>query len=132
MSTKAIGRLVRARDAALALVLAGGIALGSGAARAQLKHEGVEATVMTFTGPQIAEPLQRRAPDFKELTGATINVVTVPFSDLYSKLLTDFATGTNSIDGMVFAPQWMVDYIEPGYLEDLTERVERRRGAAVG
>ena len=78
---------------------------------------------MTFTGPQIAEPLQRRAPDFKELTGATINVVTVPFSDLYSKLLTDFATGTNSIDGMVFAPQWMVDYIEPGYLEDLTERV---------
>ena len=78
---------------------------------------------MTFTGPQIAEPLQRRAPDFKELTGATINVVTVPFSDLYSKLLTDFATGTNSIDGMVFAPQWMVDYIEPGYLEDLTDRV---------
>jgi len=107
----------------LALLLAGGVAVGSGEALAQLKHEGVEATVMTFTGPQIAEPLQRRAPEFKELTGATINVVTVPFSDLYSKLLTDFATGTNSIDGMVFAPQWMVDYIEPGYLEDLTERV---------
>src|ERR671919_605470 len=97
---------------ALALLLAGGIALWSGTAAAQLTHEGVEATVMTFTGPQIAEPLQRRAPDFKELTGATINVVTVPFSDLYSKLLTDFATGTNSIDGMVFAPQWMDDYIE--------------------
>jgi multiple sugar transport system substrate-binding protein len=107
----------------LAWLLAGGIGLGAGAAQAQLKHEGVEATVMTFTGPQIAEPLQRRAPDFKELTGATINVVTVPFSDLYSKLLTDFATGTNSIDGTVFAPQWMVDFIEPGYLEDLTERV---------
>ena len=108
---------------ALALVLAGGGGLAPATATAQLKHEGVEATVMTFTGPQIAEPLQRRAPDFKELTGATINVVTVPFSDLYSKLLTDFATGTNSIDGMVFAPQWMVDYIEPGYLEDITERV---------
>ncbi|HZA65701.1 MAG TPA: extracellular solute-binding protein [Geminicoccaceae bacterium] len=107
----------------LALLLAGGVVLGSGEALAQLKHEGVEATVMTFTGPQIAEPLQRRAPEFKELTGATINVVTVPFSDLYSKLLTDFATGTNSIDGTVFAPQWMVDFIEPGYLEDLTERV---------
>jgi multiple sugar transport system substrate-binding protein len=107
----------------LAVLVAGGVALGAGTAAAQLKHEGVEATVMTFTGPQIAEPLQRRAPDFKELTGATINVVTVPFSDLYSKLITDFATGTNSIDGMVFAPQWMADYIEPGYLEDLTERV---------
>jgi multiple sugar transport system substrate-binding protein len=116
-----IGRT--ATVSALAPLLAGGIALWSGTAEAQLKHEGVEATVMTFTGPQIAEPLQRRAPEFKKLTGATINVVTVPFSDLYSKLLTDFATGTNSIDGMVFAPQWMVDYIEPGYLEDLTERV---------
>ena len=109
--------------AAPCLALAGGIALAAGGAHAQLKHDGVEATVMTFTGPQIAEPLQRRAPDFKKLTGATINVVTVPFSDLYNKLLTDFATGTNSIDGMVFAPQWMVDYIEPGYLEDLTERI---------
>jgi multiple sugar transport system substrate-binding protein len=108
----------------LAVALAGSVALAAGGAQAQLKHDGVEATVMTFTGPQIAEPLQRRAPDFKKLTGAQINVVTVPFSDLYNKLLTDFATGTNSIDGMVFAPQWMVDYIEPGYLEDLSARVD--------
>ena len=103
--------------AAIALSLAGGHAL------AQMKHEGVTVNIMTFSGPQIAEPLQRRGPDFKQLTGATINVVTVPFSDLYTKALTDFATGTNSVDAIVFAPQWMVDYIEPGYLEDLTERV---------
>ena len=78
---------------------------------------------MTFTGPQIAEPLQRRAPEFKALTGAEINVITVPFSDLYTNLLTDFATGTNSIDAAVFAPQWMVDYVDPGYVEDMTDRV---------
>ena len=93
-------------------------------ATAQLKHEGVVVNVMTFTGPQIAEPLQRRAPDFKKLTGATINVVTVPFSDLYTKLLADFATGTNSIDAMVLAPQWMGDYIQADYLEDLTDRIK--------
>ena len=40
---------------------------------------------MTFTGPQIAEPLQRRAPEFEKLTGAKINVITVPFSDLYTQ-----------------------------------------------
>ncbi|GFP26056.1 multiple sugar transport system substrate-binding protein, partial [Candidatus Hakubella thermalkaliphila] len=33
------------------------------------------------------------------------------------------ATGTNSYDAFVFAPQWMGDYIVPGYLEDLTDRV---------
>ncbi len=85
--------------------------------------EGVEINILTFTGPQIAEPLQRRGPDFTALTGAKVNVIIVPFSDLYQKMLTDMATGTNSFDGFVFAPQWMVDFITPGYLEDLTDRV---------
>lgn len=85
--------------------------------------EGVEVNILTFTGPQIAEPLQRRAPDFEALTGAKINVVTVPFSDLYQKMLTDMATGTNSYHAFVFAPQWMADFVVPGYLEDLTDRV---------
>ena len=33
------------------------------------------------------------------------------------------ATGTNAFDAWVFAPQWMVDYIVPGYVEDLTDRI---------
>jgi multiple sugar transport system substrate-binding protein len=88
------------------------------------KHQGVEVTVLTFTGPQIAEPLQRRAPDFGRATGATIKVVTVPFSDLYDKILTDVATGTNSYDAFVFDPQWMGDFVPNGYLEDITDRVK--------
>jgi multiple sugar transport system substrate-binding protein len=89
----------------------------------QQTFAGVEVNLVTFTGPQIAEPLQRRAPEFQQLTGARVNVITVPFSDLYQRVLTDMATGTNSFDAFVFAPQWMVDYVEPGFLEDLTERV---------
>jgi multiple sugar transport system substrate-binding protein len=86
-------------------------------------YEGVEINILTFTGPQIAEPLQRRGPDFTELTGAKVNVIIVPFSDLYQKILTDMATGTNAFDAWVFAPQWMVDYVVPGYVEDLTDRI---------
>src|SRR5882672_1200347 len=93
-------------------------------AAAQMKYDGVTVNIVTFTGPQRAEPLQRRAPDFQKLTGAKINVITVPFSDLYAKLLTDWSSGTNSIDATVFAPQWMVDYATPGYLEDLTARID--------
>jgi multiple sugar transport system substrate-binding protein len=93
---------------------------GTGAER----HKGVDVTVLTFTGPQIAEPLQRRAPAFNAATGATIKVVTVPFSDLYDKILTDLATNTNSYDAFVFDPQWMGDFVPPGYLEDITDRVK--------
>lgn len=87
--------------------------------------EGQTVNVVTFTGPQIAEPLQRRGPDFEKLTGAKINVITVPFADLYQKILTDAATGTNSYDAYVFSPSWFADYVTPGYLEDLTDRVAK-------
>ena len=90
----------------------------------QKKYEGVTINILTFTGPQIAEPLQRHGPEFTELTGAAVNVSTVPFGDLFQKALTDFATGTNSYDVIVFDPQWMGDYVAGDYLEDLTERVK--------
>jgi multiple sugar transport system substrate-binding protein len=88
------------------------------------KFSGTTIRVVTFTGPQIAEPLQRRAPDFEKQTGAKVQVITVPFSDLYQKILTDSATKTNAYDAYVFDPQWMGDYVPPGYLEDLTDRVQ--------
>src|SRR5579885_3572670 len=93
-------------------------------ARAAGQFEGVTVNVMTQTGA-IQEPLQRRAPDFEKLTGAKINIIAVPFSDLYQKVLTDWASGTNSVDAAVFAPQWMVDYVAGGYLEDITDRVAK-------
>ena len=93
------------------------------ASAAAQDFSGVEVNVLTFTGPQIAEPLQRHAPEFKAKTGAEIKVVTVPFSDLYQKVLTDISTGTNSYQAFVFDPQWMGDFVGPGYLADLTDKV---------
>src|SRR4030095_5170813 len=85
---------------------------------------------MRLAGPRPAEPMQRRAPDFEKLTGAKVNIITVPFSDLYQKLLTDWAGGTNSIDAGVFAPQWMVDYVTPGLLEDISDKLASDKQAA--
>jgi len=85
---------------------------------------GITVNIVTFTGPQIAEPLQRHAPEFEQATGAKINIITVPFSDLYNKILTDFSTGTNSYDAIVYDPQWMGDFASAGYLLDLTDMVK--------
>lgn len=96
---------------------------GLGSAARAGEFDGVTVNVITFTGPQIAEPLQRRAPDFEKLTGAHINVVTVPFSELYQKILTDWTAGTNSIDAAVYPSSWLVDF--SGLLEDLDERIAK-------
>ena len=118
------------RHLARALVLMVGVGLiaacsGGSNTGSNQPYSGTTIRVVTFTGPQIAEPLQRRAPDFEKLTGAKVQIITVPFSDLYQKVLTDFATKTNSYDATVFDPQWMGDYVPPGYLEDLTDRVQK-------
>jgi len=88
-------------------------------------YEGVTIDILTFVGPQVAEPLQRRGPDFTELTGATVNIITVPNSELYQKVLTDAVSGTNAYDGYLFAPSWIVDFAPAGLIEDLTPYVEK-------
>src|SRR4051812_33101997 len=71
---------------------------GAAAAPAAGDFKGVEINVLTFTGPQIAEPLQRRGKEFSDKTGAKVNVTVVPFADLYQKILGDVSTGTNAFD----------------------------------
>jgi hypothetical protein len=66
------------------------------------KFAGVNVNILTFNGPQIAEPLQRRAPDWDQLTGGHVNVVAVGFQTIYDKALLDASTGTNSFDAYVF------------------------------
>ena len=99
-------------------------AVAPSASAAGQDFTGVTVELLTFNGPQIAEPLQRRAPDFEALTGAKINVVAVGFQEIYDKAILDLSTGTNSFDAFVFNPQWLGDFTGPGYLEDLSARVE--------
>ncbi len=87
------------------------------------KFKGLNVNILTFNGPQVAEPLQRRAPDWACLTGGHVNVVAVGFQTIYDKALLDASTGTNAFDAYVFDPQWLGDFVGPGYLADLTDRV---------
>jgi multiple sugar transport system substrate-binding protein len=98
-------------------------ASATAAAPAGTKFAGINVNILTFNGPQVAEPLQRRAPDWAQLTGGHVNVVAVGFQTIYDKALLDASTGTNAFDAYVFDPQWMGDFTGPGYLLDLTDRV---------
>ena len=111
----------------LATAAIGAAALGAAAfaplAGAEMKHEGVTVNILTRPGPVIAGRLEERGEEFKEMTGATINVSSVPFADLFQKLLTDWSTGTNSIDVGVFASGWAVELADSDLLADLSDFV---------
>jgi multiple sugar transport system substrate-binding protein len=89
-----------------------------------MPYDGVTVRILSFAGPQVTEPLLRRGPDFEALTGANIEVTTVPFDALYSAILTDQTTGTNSYDAFIMSPQWNADFVGAGILEDLSSYVD--------
>jgi multiple sugar transport system substrate-binding protein len=95
------------------------------AAKAQKMYDGVEINLLTRPGPVIAGRLEERGLEYQEMTGAKVNVATVPFADLFQKLLTDWATGTNSIDIGVFASGWAVELVDGGLVADLSDFVAK-------
>ena len=109
-------------------------AASSGAAPSAAAEDftGVVVNVLTFNGPQIAEPLQRRAPDFEELTGAHVNVIAVPFRTSTRRPSPTRRPAPTATTRYVFDPQWMGDFVAPGYLEDLTRPRQRRPHARSG
>lgn len=90
----------------------------------QPRLDGVAIDVLTFEG-QIGKTVKRHALDFEALTGATINIKTVPFGELHNSILQDFTSKTNQYEVVFFVSQWLVDYAGPGYLEDITEQVKQ-------
>ena len=88
------------------------------------EFDGVEVNILTRPGPVIAQRLVERGEEFTEMTGAKIRVNEVPFAELFQKILTDWATGTNSIDVGVFASGWAVELADADLIEDLTPYVE--------
>ncbi len=106
-----------------ALAVAGMISAAAPAAAQDYK--GVTVNILTRPGPVIAQKLVERGEEFTKMTGAEIRVAEVPFAELFQKLLTDWATGTNSIDVGVFASGWAVEMVDGGLLEDLTDYVAK-------
>jgi len=83
------------------------------------EFDGVTISILTRPGPVIAGRLVDRGKEFTEMTGAEIRVNEVPFAEIFQKLLTDWATGTNSIDVGVFASGWAVELVDGGLVENL-------------
>lgn len=111
---------------ATAIALAAGMAFMPTTATAggHLEYEGVTINILTRPGPVIAGRIVERAEEFKEMTGAEVRVSEVPFAEIFQKLLTDWATGTKSIDVGVFASGWGVELVNGGLVENLDPYIE--------
>ena len=79
-------------------------------------YKGRTLNIITHAVPVIGEPTALHAKQFQELTGAKVNVVHVPFGDLFQRIMIPFQTGQNAYDVLFYGSLWIGDlnpYLEP-------------------
>jgi len=72
--------------------------------------DGVKLVAVTQPGPYIAGPLFDHGDEWTALTGGEVEVVEVPYGDLYEKIMTSFVTGVHAYDIMVEPATWLPDF----------------------
>ena len=86
-------------------------------------YEGETITVL-FQGHPSSDAIIEMLPGFEESTGITVNAETIPYSDLTSRALLEFSTGSGRYD-LVF-DDWVkaIGYADAGYIEPLDSFIE--------
>ncbi|MEH1785860.1 extracellular solute-binding protein [Nostoc sp.] len=92
------------------------------------RFDGVMINVITHDGAQ-KTATARHIAGFEALTGAKVNLTTVPFKDLYDTLQKNWSGKNSKYDAAIVLPQWLIDFINAGSLEDLSDR--RKSDAAL-
>lgn len=76
--------------------------------------KGKKFTIGVYSAGQrgaISGPLYFWRPKFEELTGATYDIVEIPFAELREKIFTDLQTGTGTYDVIINCSNYYGDYI---------------------
>ena len=73
-------------------------------------YSGVTLTAVSQTGPFIASALRMAGDKWQEQTCGTLNIVEIPFGELYPKFITGMSAGNVDFDVMTFAPAWLADF----------------------
>ncbi|ORE95497.1 ABC transporter substrate-binding protein [Acuticoccus yangtzensis] len=95
------------------------------AVEAAQAFRGSEVTVVWEAGLQALDPLNFSGPMWEEATGIKVNIVEVPTSEMFTKILQEHRAGTGAYDALNVVPAWMPDLVRAGALEPLDSYVEK-------
>jgi len=105
-------------------VAGGGGDAASIAVEAAKQYSGTTLTISYVAGLQ-AQDGYFFGPQWTNLTGIEVEVVEVPFEELYSNTIADHLAGTSSVDIINVVPAWMGDFAAAGVLEPLDDFVNQ-------
>ncbi|GGF93561.1 ABC transporter substrate-binding protein [Paenibacillus abyssi] len=101
------------------MVVMASVLILSGCSNGNNSAGGGSKVVNVAVGSFATSSLTMIKDEWEARTGATMNIIEIPFGSLYEKLVTSFATGTNSYDVVVYPSNWLSDFVEGNYIQDL-------------
>ena len=72
-------------------------------------YSGRTLKIISHAVPVIGEPTDLHAKQFEDLTGAKVDVVHIPFGDLYQRIMVPFQTGQAAYDVLFYGSLWIGD-----------------------
>ncbi|MGH6899570.1 MAG: ABC transporter substrate-binding protein [Geminicoccaceae bacterium] len=116
--------------AAIALGICGPVAAQSTSPAEQAvaearQYAGTTLTITWEAGLQALDPLNFSGPLWEELTGISINVVEIPFDEMFVKTMAEFRAGTGAYDVLNVVPSQMPDLVSAGVIEPLDDDIDK-------
>ena len=78
-------------------------------------------TVTVAVGSFMSSGVTMFQEEWEEQTGATLEVVEIPFGDLYQRLFASFSTGAGQFDVAIYAANWIPEFAGAGHLLSLED-----------
>lgn len=114
-----------ATTALAAPALAQGDDAASRAVEAAKQFAGTTITVTAEAGLQAMLDKTYTGPEWERLTGVKVNVVELPFEEIYPKTILERQAGTGAYDAVLMSPAWLADMVANGAVEPLDPYVEK-------
>jgi len=83
-------------------------------------------TVCVAVGSFMSTGVTMFEKEWEENTGANLEVVEIPFGDLYQRLFASFSTGSNEFDIAIYASNWIPEFAMNGYILSLEKYKQKK------
>ena len=81
-------------------------------------------TITLGTEDVLAESAKMFRDEWSEKTGGKVEISTVPYGELYTKLMTPFATGVPTFDVIFFPGTWLATFADNEYIQPLDKWIK--------
>ena len=73
------------------------------------EFEGVTLRLAVETGHALGDPIKPFVAEWEEMTGAQVDMIEIPFAEIFPRLMTSFQAGTDDFDVVIILPTWLGD-----------------------